>query len=46
MSATTKVSSSTSTTPRFGSMVVNGYGAIFGRAALIALMSVDLPAFG
>ena len=39
-------SSPRSMTPRFGSRVVNGYGAIFGRAAVRAARSVDLPAFG
>ena len=35
-----------SITPRFGSSVVNGYAAIFGRAAVRAASSVDFPAFG
>jgi hypothetical protein len=34
------------TTPRFGIKVVNGYSAIFGRAAEIAAISEDLPALG
>src|SRR3954470_4577246 len=34
------------TTPRFGTSVVNGWSAIFGRAADIAEISEDLPADG
>ena len=35
-----------SITPTLTCSVVKGYGAIFGRAAVKALVSVDLPAFG
>jgi hypothetical protein len=34
------------TTPRLGTRVVNGYAAIFGFAAEMREMIVDLPAFG
>ena len=46
MSASTTCPSSSSITPRFGSRVVKGYGAIFGRARVKAASSDDLPAFG
>ena len=46
MSAITKSFSPARTTPRLGCSVVNGYGAIFGRAADTAARNVDLPALG
>src|SRR5579884_779631 len=47
MSAMLNASSSeTLTRPRLGVSVVNGYGAILGRAPLTAPRSVDFPAFG
>ena len=39
-------SSPSARTPRFGVVVVNGYGPTSGRAAVSAARSVDLPAFG
>ena len=39
-------SSGTSTTATFGSMVVNGWPPVSAPAAVSALKSVDLPAFG
>ena len=32
--------------PKFGTIVVNGYSAISGFAAVIVAKSVDFPAFG
>jgi len=32
--------------PTFGSMVVNGYGAIFTGTSVAAAKNVDLPVFG
>ena len=39
-------SESTLKTPKFGIFVVNGYGAIFGRAFVKAVSKEDFPAFG
>ena len=40
------LSSSTLKTPRFGIIVVNGYGAIFGLAFVKAVNNDDFPALG
>ena len=45
-SSSSRSSSSMRSTPRFGIFVVNGYGAIFGRAFVNASKSEDLPALG
>ena len=39
-------SSSTRSTPRFGMIVVKGYGAILGRAFVKKVNSEDFPALG
>ena len=46
MSAMTAVPSPRYSTPRLGSMVVNGYAAILGCARVSAASSEDLPALG